>query len=87
MTTKKKVIIGIMIVCVLLLTAACLLSAPSEGIGNRLLSDTQKSEQKPVYAAGFSNKAAFQEEGIFYISGTRLCFYDCWTGTGICVLL
>lgn len=77
MTTKKKVIIGIMIVCVLLLTAACLLSAPSEGIGNRLLSDTQKSEQKPVYAAGFSNKAAFQEEGIFYISGTQLCFYDC----------
>lgn len=77
MTTKKKVILGIMIVCVLLLTAACLLSAPPEGIGNRLLSDTQKSEQKPVYAAGFSNKAAFQEEGIFYISGTRLCFYDC----------
>lgn len=78
--TKRKVLVVsvIAVVCVVLLTTALLLSASPEGIGNRLLSKSGENDgQKAVYAAGLTNTAAFQEEGIFYISETRLCFYDC----------
>ena len=82
MTARKRklwIIGGIAAFCAVLLVLLFLLTwdPGREGIGSRLWDRGICMEERATGAGGsLSQRPSIHEEGIFYIEGTRLCYYD-----------
>ena len=82
MTARKRklwIIGGIAAFCAVHLVLLFLLTwdPGREGIGSRLCDRGICMEERATGAGGsLSQRPSIHEEGIFYIEGTRLCYYD-----------
>lgn len=82
MTARKRklwIIGGIAAFCAVLLVLLLLLTwdPGRKGIGSRLWDRGICMEERATEAGGsLSQRPSIHEEGIFYIEGTRLCYYD-----------